>query len=274
MLFLQTEHEKPTNYSSFHITFIILTILATVLLCVFFKKASDKKVRIFVAIVWGVIFLFEIYKQLVDNYSDGAFIAYNWEFFPFQLCSSPLYLLPIIAFVKDCKFRDGAIMFIATFSFFGGLCVYVIPDNVFNTEFLGVQIQTMVHHGVQIMLGIYMFVFYRKKFTLKNAYLPVIYFACLCAIALVFNVIMFKVMPDQKFNMFYISPYSECLLPILSDVYNAVPYIVFLLIYVFGFVLCAFLMFVIMFGIEKLAKFISSKFTKKANDERENSTNS
>ena len=165
-------------------------------------------------------------------------------------------------------------MFIATFSFFGGLCVYIFPNDVFDTEFLGVQIQTMVHHGVQIMLGIYLFVVYRKKFTIKNAYLPVIYFAVLTLIALILNLLVHKAVPDHIFNMFFISPYFDCTLPVLFIIYTKVPYVVFLLIYIFGFVLCAFLMFAIMFGIEKLAKLISSKFTKKANDERENSTNS
>ncbi len=273
MLFLQTEHEKPTNYSGFHIAFIIIAILATVLLCVFLKKASDKKARIVAGVSWGIIFLFEIYKQIVFNYQDGTFISYRWEFFPFQLCSTPLYVLPIVAFIKDCKFRDGAIMFISTFSFFAGLCVYVFPNDVFNTELLGVQIQTMVHHGVQIVLGIYLFVVYRKKFTIKNAYLPVIYFAVLCLVAIMLNLIIYKVLPDQRFNMFYISPHFECTLPLLSGIYTKVPYIVFLLIYIFGFVLCAFLMFAIMFGVEKLAKFISGKVVKKGSDEREDISN-
>jgi hypothetical protein len=177
-------------------------------------------------------------------------------------------LLPIVAFIKDCKFRDGAILFISTFSFFGGLCAYVFPNDVFNTVLLGVQFQTMIHHGIQLVMGIYLFVVYREKFTIKNAYLPVICFVCLLIIAMTLNLVVHNAMPDHKFNMFFISPYFDCTLPVLSIVYKEVPYIVFLLIYIFGFVLCAFIMFAIMFGVEKLANFISSKFTKKANDER------
>lgn len=273
MAFLQTEHERPTNYGLFHIIFIGITILATVLICVFLRRVSDKKIRIIAAISWALIFVLEIYKQIVFNYSDGKFTEYRWQFFPFQLCSSPLFLLPIVAFVKDCKFRDGAIMFMSTFSFFGGLCVYAFPNDVFDVEWLGVQIQTMIHHGVQIALGIYLFVVYRKKFTLKNSYLPVLYFAALSIIALVLNFVVYEFVPDQTFNMFFLSPYFHCTLPILSEIYPAVPYVVFLLIYLVGFVFCAFIMFAIMFGVEKLAKCISSKSTKKENDEKEDVAN-
>ena len=50
---------------------------------------------------------------------------------------------------------------------------------------------------------------------------------------------------DETFNMFYISPYFDCTLPILSEIYKQVPYIAFLGIYIVGFVLAAFIIYMI-----------------------------
>ena len=61
---------------------------------------------------------------------------------------------------------------------------------------------------------------------------------------------------EGTFNMFYISPYYPCPLVILDNIYAAQPYAVFLIIYAVGFVVCAFIMFLIQFGILKLCQAI------------------
>ena len=214
----------------------------------------DKKFRIIVGALWGVMLGFEIYKQLVFSFNNQTITwDYAWYSFPYQLCSTPLYLLPFVAFMKDCKLRDGIIIFISTFALFGGLCVYVFPNDVFSTDYLGVQIQTMVHHGLQLVLGVYIAVYYCKKVTLKNFLISIPVFAVLLVLALVLDLIVPSLV-GETFNMFYISPYYGCHLPILSGIYQAVPYVVFLFIYTLGFVLCALLIFAIYFGAIMLAE--------------------
>ena len=260
VLFLQREAPRPTNYGWFHLTFIALVVIATVLLCKFATKISDKKFRIIVASLWGVMLGFEIYKQVVFSFGgEAGSWNYDWASFPYQLCSTPLYVLPVVAFVKDGKFRDGAINFISTFAFFGGVCVMVFPNDVFHTNMLGVQIQTMVHHGLQIILGIYVAVYNREKFNLKNLFkFGLAFFLALLVIALVLNVVMFNLVED-RFNMFYIGPKYECTLPLLSMIYPKVPYVAFFLIYSLGFVLCAVIMYYLIYGGMVLASKVLSK---------------
>lgn len=100
------------------------------LLITFFGNASDKFVRRLAAVLWIIMVVFEIGKQLIYgfNVEDGRLVwDYEWYAFPFQFCSSPLYILPFVAFAKDGKIRDSAMLFLATFSLFAGICVYVIP---------------------------------------------------------------------------------------------------------------------------------------------------
>ena len=247
---LQTESPQPTKYGWFHLMFLGLAIVSVVLLCVFCRKIKDKNFRKIVAVSWGVMLIFEIYKQLVFSYNASSD---TWNSFPYQLCSTPLYLLPFVAFMKDSKISDGIILFIATFSLFGGLCVYVEPGDVFSTSFLGVHIQTMVHHGLQIVIGIYTAIYYAKKITLKNLFYSFIVFVVMLVIAIVLNLVVYHLITKETFNMFFISPYYPCTLPVLSEVYQKVHYALFFIIYTFGFVFCASLIFGIFYAIKKLA---------------------
>lgn len=251
---LKEEAEKPTDYGWFHLMFIGLVVISTVLLCVFCRNIKDKTFRKVVAILWAVIVLFEIYKQLVYSYSG---VTDKWDFqwyaFPYQFCSTPLYLLPFVAFMKDCKIRDGVIMFIATFSLFAGLCVYCAPGDVFNTSLLGIQIQTMVHHGVQIVLGVYSVVYYINKLTIKNLFFAIIVFVAMLTIAVLLNVLVYNfIQKEETFNMFFISPYFPCTLPILGGIYEKVHYIFFFFIYTFGFSLCATIVFGVIYGVKAI----------------------
>ncbi len=260
VLFLSFKAPKPTDYGWFHLMFFALVIIGSIVLSVFFRKVNDKTFRKIVFVFWLTIVLFEIVKELVYSFSaETGEWDYQWYIFPFQFCSTPFYLLPFIIFMKDCKIRDAVIIFISTFSLFAGICVFCAPGDVFNTSSLAVQIQTMVHHGTQVVLGVYGASYYIKKFTLKNFLFSVITFAILVLIAMVLNLIMYRVI-DETFNMFYISPYFGCHLPILSIIYSAVPYVIFLMVYVFGFSLCAFIVYGAILGIKKLIQ----KLTKKA----------
>jgi hypothetical protein len=65
--------------------------------------------------------------------------------------------------------------------------------------------------------------------------------------------------------MFFISPYFECTLPLLDTVYAAVPYPVFLAIYVFGFmIIAAIIFYTSLFIINKVGSVKCSLKTKEA----------
>lgn len=247
---------RPTNYGWFHLMFIGIVIVATVLICIGFKNCSDKTFRRIMLICWLVMAVLEVYKQVVFTFEcDDAGVGswdYQWYAFPYQLCSTPLYVLPFIAILKDNSLREAFASYMSFFSLFGGLAVFFYPNDVF-VETIGINIQTMVHHGLQIVLGIFCTVYYRKRCNIKRYLKSVPVFAALTAIAIVLNEWVYAVFTakgiDETFNMFYISRHFDCSLPILSDVYAKVPYIVFALIYILGFALVSFILYLIQRGI-------------------------
>ena len=268
---LQAGMETPAAFGLFHIAFLLLTVLAAVLLVWRFRDAEEKTVRRILLITWTVLLVMELYKQLVFSYREDLcwpghmMWGYQWYSFPFQLCSSPLYMLPLAALLKDGRFKDAVTSFLATFSVFGGLAVMLYPNDVF-VGMIGINIQTMLHHGAQIAIGVLLAARNRKRWTLTLFCKGILPFTALCAVALLLNEIMYAYFQSGTvtdvyavFNMFYISRHYGCSLPLLSAVYLKVPYPVFLLVYVLGFVLVAALIFLIEKGCIRLAARLGKK---------------
>ena len=120
-------------------------------------------------------------------------------------------------------------------------CFY--PDDVFST-YIGVSIQTMVHHGVMVIIGIFVGgrLVREGKMTLPRFFKADAVFAVLVLIALIMNIAA-PLVTDMTFNMFFIGPNFPCQLVFLNVIYANVPYPLFLIIYMFGFTLAAFILF-------------------------------
>jgi uncharacterized membrane protein YwaF len=236
---LSARMEKPPLFGTWHIVSLVLTLALAAFMVWKFKNCSDKTLRIILGIFWGVMICFEVYKQLVYSMpSDGiaAYWNYQWYAFPFQFCSTPLFLLPFVIFAKEGKFRNAIVAYMITFSFFAGVLVMVYPGDVFSS-IIGINIQTMVHHGLQLVMGAFLVAHNRHHLSKRYFAWSMIVFSVIAVIALIFNVAAYHYIPEESVNMFYLSPYVPCTLPILSVVYASVPYPVYLLAYVFGFAL-------------------------------------
>lgn len=246
LLFMQRPMETPRSYGVFHMLAVLTVIGVTVLLCLKLRNADEKTVRRILLAAWITMVALEIYKQIVFTFevSETGVISgdYSWYAFPFQLCSTPLYVLPFAIFAKNGHVRDAAISFLCTFSLFGGLVVMIYPNDVFIST-IGINIQTMVHHGLQVALGIFLAVHNRHRLSISHFLVALPMFATLVATAMLLNIGVYHALTTRgmsdTFNMFFVSPYHPCTLPILSTVYKLVPYPVFLLIYLIGFSLAA-----------------------------------
>ena len=269
--FLKIKMDTPTNFGWFHLLCMAIIIAVTVLFIIKFKDCSDKTFKRIALISWVVMVVFEIYKQIVFTFSctDGVVTGdYQWYSFPFQLCSTPLYILPFVAFMKEGKVRDYFQSFISTFALFGGLVVFFYPNDVF-IEVLGVNIQTMVHHGLQVILGIFFAVHARKRLNIKYFIKSIPVFIGLIAIAVILNEAVWPSIlannPSDTFSMFYVSSLYANHLPLLSMVYSAVPWIAFLFIYLVGFTIASIAVFYAIVGGIKLTRYIQNKLIERKN---------
>lgn len=243
---LQGTMDKPHAFGWFHFMFIAITLIACVLVCYFCRKANAKQCRIIVGVFTGIMLLFEIYKQLIVCYHASTDTwSYAWWAFPFSFCSTPIYVGLLAVCVKKRKFQNFLYSFLATFAVFGGLSVFMFPDGVF-TSYIGLNIQTMVHHGCMIILGCFLLTSNHVKSKHSTILKGMSVFAVTVCIALLLNVIFHATGVDSTGNnIFDISPYNPSTLAVLSSIYPLVPYPVFLLIYVAGFSLIAYIILLI-----------------------------
>ena len=262
--FEMTDYIKP--YGAFHIVALLLLISFTIIICSCYINVKEKQLNKFLIVIWGILVAFEIYKQFVFSYyfDDGGVIhwGYGWFTFPYQFCSTPLIFLPFIALNKGSnKFssfiKEGSIMFCSTFSLFAGLGVLIVPKDVFLTRNFMICVQTMFHHGMQFALGVYLYVYYNRKLKYWSFLKALPIFVFFTFNAVILNLIVPSINGGEPFNMFFISPYYECPLPVLSIIHDATPYVVFLLVYVVGFSALSFVVYNVIYYISYLANHAS-----------------
>lgn len=247
---------EPHSFGWFHLMWIGILILSVVLLCKYLK-GTDKNVYNVVLISTVSALVLEVYKQM--NYTfevvDGEIIThYQWYAFPFQFCSMPMYIGILYCIFSKTNARHYFAAFLATFSIFGGLVVYIYPEQVFITT-IGINIQTMVYHGAMVAVGVWLLYTQYVELKSKSILKAIPVFAGCLLVAVILNEVMVatKIIGDETFNMFYISPHFEGTLPLFCEVQKIVPYPYNLLIYVVVFSLAAYMMLLIAMLIKNIS---------------------
>lgn len=229
---------KPELYGWFHLLSLMITVMLVVILLKFEK--SEKAIRWLLGITSVVVMILEVYKQFYFSIDIGQTIAfsYNWSIFPWQFCSTPMYIGLLAAIVKNRKMHYRFCCYLCTYSLMAGTCVMIYPSSVF-TENILINIQTMVNHGTMVSIGVYLLLCnYVKceKRTLVEAFK--VFVVCI-TIAIILNEWAYYsgILKEYAFNMFYISPYVMGSLPVFSDIQAVIPYPTSLVIYIVGFTL-------------------------------------
>jgi hypothetical protein len=263
------EIERPTLFSWFHIISILITTSVTVFFTILFRKRSDKAFRIILLIVWCIWIILEIYKQCqfsIDYYveTDTVTWKYSWFQFPFQFCSMPEYVGIISVIFWNFKLNYFLVCFLGLFGFFGGFSVYIYPETVF-IRVLMIDIQSMIHHGLMVLIGVLFLVYKVKKVHRTMLYAIPVFLLCVI-MAEILNVIVTNTLgKDTAFNMFSISPYFISFIPILQQIQTVslklFPLILFL--YVVVFILLGYLVLlvaiIIQFIVNKAKEYIDAK---------------
>ena len=131
----------------------------------------------------------------------------------------------------------------------GSISTILLPDSCFVSDIL-VNVHTMWLHLGSFVVSVYLLMSGEVKISLSSLFGGIIAFVCFAMFALVLNVAVYNsgILNGETFNMFYISPYFISSLPVFDVIQQNVPYIVFLLIYLWALSTGGF----IIYGISKL----------------------
>lgn len=258
LYFLQGEMNTPKPFGWFHILWIGFTLISILILYLLKNKYNEKQLKIILGIYGVTALILELFKQLIwtfnyDISTNTIFWDYEWYAAPFQFCTTPIYVALICLFLTKNKYRDALLSYLAYFTILGSFMTIIIPESCFTRDIL-VNIHTMFLHCGSFVLSVYLLIIKEVKIEYKNVLKGLVVFLIFASIALLLNIAFYelKIIGDETFNMFYISPYFISVLPIYSNIQESIPYIFYLLIYIISIFLGSNIVFLISLGIQKL----------------------
>lgn len=261
---LDAKMAEPGLYGWFHILWLALTAAATILLCKQYKEGTSKQVCTVVFSVALAVTILEVYKQVNYTFSvdtEGNIVAdYQWYAFPFQFCSTPMYVGLLAGILRKGRIHRGLCAYLATYAVFSGAAVMFYPGDVF-VKTIGINIQTMICHGSMITVGIYLLYTGYVKIEHKTILKAMPVFAVTVGMAAVMNELANAagILKTETFNMFFISPYCESTLPVYGAVHQAVPFPLNLIIYILGFTAAAYVILLLAMAARKIGRIAQKK---------------
>ena len=210
--------ETPTLFGSFHICFLIFSLISSIIIYFLYKNKTDKQQLLFLKISGILMFIFEIWKQIF-TYHYVFDDIYNMWFFPFQLCSMSMYCCILLLFIKDDK-QNIILVFLSTYSLLASLVALIGPLDMLRPQVL-LTFHGFIYHCVMLYQAIVSYLILRKRNNYK--FKPTFYlFLIMVGIAEVINVISHNIFHDihRESNMFYISPYYPTTQPVFNMIAN------------------------------------------------------
>lgn len=175
-----------------------------------------KKYIRFLFVCGIVMLLSEIWKQHCITFIINEH-SYNWWYFPFQLCSIPMYLCLLLPFMP-VKIREVFLTFLMTFGLMGGSFTFFDTSGL-HYSYAPLTVHSYLWHVLLIVIGISAGLCQNTRRLSRRNLRPetwetkntagtfsgsvLCYLVC-CIIATVFNIIFHSY---GTINMFYISPY-------------------------------------------------------------------
>lgn len=183
----------------------------------------------------------EIWKQYTLTFPLGGG-AYNWWYFPFQLCSIPMYILAAYPWLRRPGIRRTLLAFLMCYTLLGGIAVFADTSGL-HYAYAPLTVHSYLWHCLLILLGILSGFVYFRSFENENTLCAFagstgLYLIC-CAAAEVFNLTFDRF---GGINMFYINPDYRMQQIVFRDLSLVIGNLPAILLYIAVTVLGAFLL--------------------------------
>lgn len=224
----------PVPYSPFHIILTAAGVLiswAAARQCAASARLPSKSVLFSSGLLLAAL---ELYKQgfLYQVVNGGR---YNWWYFPFQLCSIPMYLGlldPALSLAEDrqtakqpqaashpgLRFRTITATFLQDFGLLGGILALAVPDGLLH-PYWTLTLHGFLWHFILIFLGIYC----KRKGLADSSdrgFLRIVplYLVCCGIAALINTAVQINIYPAGYADMFYINCFFPSEQPLFHQI--------------------------------------------------------
>ncbi len=172
-------------------------------------------------VLWigGLLLLMEIWKQLVLWLAVGRG-QYNVWYFPFQLCSMPMYLSVLYGLLRKRKGRRAealkrAIMtFLQDYGFLGGVLTLIVHDGLLHPGHPLLTAHGFLWHILMVICALYI---HRSGLAGRSGRDFLMTVPIFCTAALIAEGINTALHPYGDCDMFYISPYHLSSQPVFHN---------------------------------------------------------
>ncbi len=191
----------PLPWSPLHLAFTLIGIpLAT--FAAWKLRTLPETIRLHLLFACGFLLaVSEIYKQLFLYYIENG-RHFDWWYFPFQLCSLPMYLCLILPFVPR-NFRAVLCTFMYHYNLLGAIMVFMDPSGLMH-PYWTLTLHGFLWHILLIFIGLLIAFSHMALSSTKGFWQSTAVFAVGCAIATIINI---AAHPYGNADMFYITPY-------------------------------------------------------------------
>ncbi len=118
------------------------------LISIYFSYKSD----IFFFVCGVLMLCSEIWKQFTLTFAIGGG-SYIWWYFPFQLCSIPMYILLVYPWLRKRNARLSLLAFLMSYCLLGGIAVFADTTGL-HYPLKALTIHSYLWHILLIILGI------------------------------------------------------------------------------------------------------------------------
>ena len=140
-------------FGPFHLTYTLVGFAVCVVAALLLKNLGERGEKRMFLIIGLCLIVSEIYKQLFWYYAIG-YDTYPWIRLPFHLCSIPMYLLPVMPFIKGGRVKNALYDFLGSYCFAGGL-FSVVADGGLLREYWAMTFHCLTWHLLLVFIGLY-----------------------------------------------------------------------------------------------------------------------
>ena len=238
-------------FGGFHIILTIVSVLAAVMAAWFAArfvpgsassggvvagvdpKNSKRRLDMILLLTGMLLAMLETFKQIYLYFSSGS-SAYDWWYFPFQLCSVPMYLCALVPFVRP-RLRSSFLTFMGGYTFVSAVAALVYPEDILSAAPVMIA-HGFIWHAILLFISLLIFMTGTADASAAGLARAALLFAALSVIALFINILAEPVMQSgsaahRYAAMFYLNPYHLSPQPIISSIQKAAGIPAGLLIY-------------------------------------------
>jgi hypothetical protein len=146
--------EPQPLFGAFHLAYIIIGLSVCILLAYLLRGISERGHKVLLTSLGVLLIISEVYKQLFWHYAIG-YGEYPWFILPFHLCSMPIYILPVVAWLPKGRVQQALYAFLASYCLAGGLISVLVDGGLLRTYWT-MTIHSLTWHLLLVFVGLYL----------------------------------------------------------------------------------------------------------------------